>query len=80
MKMKALISTSEPRESGYRVAQVEQDKNVFAVAEGMYWVDCPEDLTADGKWFDPSDNLFKDFPVVEQVIPSQPAVRGAQTL
>lgn len=80
MNMKALISSIEPREAGYRVAQVEQDENVFAVANGMFWVDCPDDLTADSKWFDPADSSFKEFPVVEQVAITQPAVHGAQTL
>lgn len=80
MNMKALISSIEPRESGYRVAQVEQDENVFAVAEDMFWVDCPDDLVADGKWFDPSDGSFNEFPVVEQPVPKQPTVKGAQTL
>ena len=82
MHMKALISSIEPRENGYRVAQVEPDDNVFPVAEGMFWVDCPEDMTADSKWFDPADSSFKEFPFVAQVTPArvQPTANGAQTL
>lgn len=48
--MKALISKLEPRENGYRVAQVEQDDNIFGVAADLFWVDCPEECEAD-KWY-----------------------------
>lgn len=48
--MKALISKIEPRETGYRVAQVEPDENVFAVAVDLFWTDCPDDCVAD-EWF-----------------------------
>ena len=60
--MKALISTVESRETGYRVAQVEPDDRVFPVYHTLFWVDCPDDLVADRKWYDPSDQQFKDFP------------------
>lgn len=59
--MKALISKIEPRESGYRVAQVEQDDKIFGVAEDLFWIDCPESTVADQCWFDPADNSFKEF-------------------
>lgn len=77
MKMKALISSIEPRETGYRVAQVEPDANVFAVAEGLFWVDCADDVVQDLFWFDPSDNTIK--PIV-QPDAQQPTVDGAETL
>jgi len=76
--MKALISKIESRESGFRVAQIELDENIFDVAKDFEWVDCPDDLIADSKWFDPSTNLFKDFP--EAIVMSQPVSQGAQTL
>lgn len=66
MNMKALISTIEPRETGYRVAQVEPDANIFAVAEGMFWVDCADDVIADAYWYDPTDENIKVVPVPEQ--------------
>jgi hypothetical protein len=77
MNMKALISTVEPRETGYRVAQVEQDENIFAVAEGLFWVDCADDVVADQFWYDPIDETIKPIPapVVEQ-----PVSQGAQDL
>lgn len=56
--MKALISTIEPRETGYRVAQVESDDSVFGVAEGLFWTTCPDNIKQDEFWFDPSTNTF----------------------
>ena len=64
MAKKALISTVEPRESGYRVAQVEDAANTFEVAPSLFWVDCAEDVVADQFWYDPSDELIKANPVV----------------
>lgn len=61
--MKALISPNEIREQGYRVAEVHETG--FEIAPPLFWVDCPDDLLADQKWFDPTDNTFKDFPVIE---------------
>lgn len=58
--MKALISPKEPRESGYRVAQVEEKE--FEVAEPLFWVDCADTDKADQCWYDPSDQKIKPFP------------------
>lgn len=77
--MKALISKIETRETGWRIAQVEQDENTFAVAEGMEWVDCADDVVADLYWFDPQDNTIKLIPA-NQPNQAQPIVEGAQTL
>jgi hypothetical protein len=52
--MKALISTTERRSDGIRVAQVEPDENIFPVADSMFWVDCPDDLVADEFYWDGS--------------------------
>lgn len=76
--MKALISTIEPRETGYRVAQVEPDDKIFPVAEGMYWVDCADTTTADTVWYDAGTGTFNEFPA--PAAKSQPTVTGAQTL
>lgn len=78
MEMKALISSIEPVETGYRVAQVEQDENIFALAEGLFWVDCAEDVVQDMFWFDPVDNTIKPIPIPEPE--PQPIIVGAQTL
>lgn len=83
MNMKALISSIEPRETGYRVAQVEPDANVFAVAEGLFWVDCADDVVQDLFWYDPADGQFKLNPfyiVPEPSDTEQPTVDGAETL
>ena len=66
MAKKALISTVEPRESGYRVAQVEDAANVFEVAPSLFWVDCDDNVVADQFWYDPQDKLVKANPIVVQ--------------
>jgi hypothetical protein len=60
---KALISSIEPVQSGYRVAQVEPIENTFAVAADLFWVDCTDDIVADQFWYDPSDETIKPLPV-----------------
>lgn len=60
--MKALISPIEPRQSGYRVAEVVDDNLEFEVSDPFFWVDCANDVTADQFWFDPSDNTIKPIP------------------
>lgn len=62
--MKALISSIEPVQSGYRVAQVEANENIFPVAEGLFWVDCSDEVVADQFWYDPSDQQIKLIPVL----------------
>lgn len=66
MAKKALISTIEPRESGYRVAQVEDAANTFEVGAGLMWVDCADNVVADQFWYDPQDKLIKANPIVVQ--------------
>lgn len=81
MNMKALISTIEPREAGYRVAQVVQDESTFAVAEDMFWADCADDVVADQFWYDPADENIKAVPQeIVQAASGQPTVNGAETL
>jgi hypothetical protein len=55
--MKALISPIEPREIGYRVAQVETIE--FGVALPLFWVDCSDEIIADQFWYDPNDETIK---------------------
>jgi hypothetical protein len=69
MAKKALISSVEPRESGYRVAQVEDVANIFEVGVGLEWVDCADNVVADQFWYDPSDELIKPFPIVVEDAP-----------
>jgi hypothetical protein len=63
--MKALIAPLEPRESGYRVAEVEPDNKVFEVAQPLFWVDCADDVVADYFWYDPQDQTIKPIPQPE---------------
>jgi hypothetical protein len=72
MAKKALISTIEPRESGYRVAQVEDAANTFEVGAGLMWVNCADNVVADQFWYDPSDELIKANPVVVVEAPAAP--------
>jgi hypothetical protein len=58
--MKALISPDEPRETGYRVAQIENQE--FEVAEPLFWVDCDDTVKADQFWYDPADQTIKPNP------------------
>ena len=74
--MKALISSIEPREQGYRVAEIHETG--FPVAEPLFWIDCPDDLIADSKWFDPLDNTFKDFPPQPEL--KKPITTNTQTI
>jgi len=60
--MKALISPNEPRETGYRVAQVENDNLQFDVADPLFWISCNNEILADQFWYDPSDETIKPFP------------------
>lgn len=60
--MKALISSIEPRESGYRVAQVAADNETFVVSEGLFWVDCADDVVADQFYYDPNTQQILAIP------------------
>jgi hypothetical protein len=69
--MKALISTLEQRQTGYRVAQTSYDDQVFPVAESLFWVDFPSDLNAelvpqDFYWYDPTDETIKPQDITEE--------------
>jgi hypothetical protein len=65
--MKALISTIETRETGYRVAEVVADGSTFPVAEALFWTNFPSNLDPalvpqDQYWYDPSDSTIKLIP------------------
>ena len=78
--MQALISTIEPRETGYRVAQVEPDDQIFPVADVMFWTPCADDVVADQFWYDPETKQILPIPVPEPIVANQPISQGAQTL
>lgn len=74
--MKALIDSSDPRETGYRVAQVESNET-FKADMPLFWVDCSDNIVADQYWYNPTTQQFVKFtqPVVEQ-----PQTTGTQDL
>lgn len=64
----ALISPTEPVETGYRVAQVVDEGQTFEVGQPLFWVECADDVIADEFWYDPTDHLIKPLPIdVEQI-------------
>lgn len=71
--MKALISKIEPRKTGYRVAQVVADNQIFPIAEPeMFWVDFPSNLDSalvpqDQYWYDSTDQTIKLIPQPEPI-------------
>ena len=65
----ALISTIEPRETGYRVAQVVAQGETFPIAEAYFWTPCADDVVADQFWYDPSDQQIKPIPVPPEPTP-----------
>jgi len=68
--MKALISTTEPRQTGYRVAEVAADGATFSVADTMFWVSCANSVVQDEFWYDPSDQTIKPNPVPPEPEPA----------
>jgi hypothetical protein len=80
--MKALISSIEPVQTGYRVAQVEEDTNIFPVAEGLYWVSCDNNIVADRYWFNPANGAFVEIiitAITANTNIAQPVTQGTQT-
>ena len=79
----ALVCKNEPREQGYRCADV-VDTIPFEPAPEHMWVECADDFVADSKWYDPVDNTFKDFSFALQSAPidvdKQPKTTGTQTI
>lgn len=62
---KALISTIEPRENGYRVAEVVNQGQTFPVSPELFWTLCADDVVQDQYWYDPSDQQIKLIPQPE---------------
>jgi hypothetical protein len=68
----ALISTIEPCETGYRVAQVISFGETFPVAVDLFWTTCSDDVVQDKFWYDPQDQTIKIIPVPPLPTPSDP--------
>jgi len=76
--MIALISTTEPREQGYRVAEVVQDGMSFPVSVGLFWQPCSTEVVADQYWFNPQDNTFNLIPQPVLESNQQPTTTGSE--
>jgi hypothetical protein len=60
MSKKALISTTEPRYTGYRVAEVVNSQaDTFEVASSLFWADCADNVVADKFWYNPDNQLIE---------------------
>lgn len=80
----ALVCKNEPRETGYRAADV-VDAIPYEPAPDHMWIECADDFVADSKWYDPADNTFKDFPPPPEftqgvAADGQPTTTGTQTI
>ena len=80
-----LVCKNEPREQGYRAADV-YDTIPWEPAPDHMWIECDDDFVADSKWFDPADNTFKDFlplpeiKIVNLATEDQPTTTGTQEI
>jgi hypothetical protein len=75
----ALISSNEPRENGYRVAEVVDQ--TFKVNPILFWVDCADEVVADVYYYDPVTQEIILIPVPPPPPePVQPTATGAQEL
>jgi len=69
----ALISALEPRENGYRVAQIIDAADKFPVGEpNHFWVECPDDVVADTYWYDSVTQSFVIVPIPEALAQPTP--------
>lgn len=75
----ALISKNEPRQAGYRVAEVVNQGQEFPVFNTLFWQDCPDNIVADAWWFNPADNSFVAMPVAISEITHQGNVATVTT-
>jgi len=62
MSKEALISPSEPKETGYRVAQVVDQYQTFEVGQPLFWVECADNVVADQFWYDPQTQTIEPNP------------------
>jgi hypothetical protein len=63
----ALISTIEPRETGFRVAEVVAEGKTFPVAPALFWTPCADNVVQDEFWYDPTDGQIKPIPTPDPV-------------
>jgi hypothetical protein len=62
--MKALIASEETVSladgtTGIRLCEVQEDKNIFAVSDALFWVDCEKDVTPETHYWNGKDITLK---------------------
>lgn len=63
----AYISTQEPYSLGVRIAQIQDTKDGLVDVEGLlFWVECADDVTTTGHYYDMADSQIKPVPVAGQ--------------
>ena len=56
----AYISTQEPYSLGVRIAQIQDTKDGLIDVDGvLFWVECADDVTESGYYYDMNDNQIK---------------------
>lgn len=68
----ALICPNESVTNGYRIAEVLPEQ-AWPAASPTYWLQCADDVTPDGWYFDTSANAITQIPPASTVV-------GLQTL
>jgi hypothetical protein len=73
--MKALIASNETLHltdgtTGIRICQVEEDKNIFAVNEALFWVNCEKDVTPDTHYWNGKDITLNPQEVILETPPT----------
>lgn len=59
----AYISTQEPYSLGVRIAQIQDTKDGLIDVDGvLFWVECADDVTESGYYYDMNDNQIKQVP------------------
>lgn len=76
--MKALISTYEQCQTGYRVAEVLEDNLIFDVADNLFWTDCADNVVADQFYYDPETGEILPIVIESETVLDQPVTEGLQ--
>ena len=61
----AYIALQEPFSLGVRIAQIQDTKDGLIDVDGvLFWVECADDVTTTGYYYDTADSQIKPVPVV----------------
>lgn len=67
---KALISSSEAVQSGFRVVQIVNEPDIFEVHDALFWVDCADDVVTNTFYYDPTSSSI--IPIVVEQYKAEP--------